>query len=97
MEKLASLCAVAVVLVVVMGCTAKGKYHDTALPDPKQFNAHFGDIDTQKDGRVTWGEFNAYFPQAEPKVFAAIDLNKDSAIDHDEWHAFKEAHGLKHN
>jgi len=37
-----------------------------------------------------------YFPQAEPAVFAAIDLNKDGNIDHDEWHKFKEAHGLKH-
>lgn len=97
MKQIASLCAVAVVLVVAMGCTATGRYHDTALPDPKQFNAHLGDMDTQKDGRVTWEEFKAYFPQAEPKVFAAIDLNKDGAIDHDEWHTFKEAHGLKHS
>jgi hypothetical protein len=33
---------------------------------------------------------------AEKKVFIAIDLNQDKNIDHDEWHAFKEAHGLKH-
>ena len=42
-------------------------------------------------------EFKAYFPHAEPNVFAAIDLNGDERIDHDEWHAFKEAHGLKHH
>jgi Ca2+-binding EF-hand superfamily protein len=96
MKQFALLCAVVVVLAAAMGCAAKGRHHDTALPEPKQFNAHFGDMDTQKDGRVTWEEFKAYFPQAEPKVFAAIDLNKDGAIDHDEWHTFKAAHGLKH-
>jgi hypothetical protein len=82
---------------LVIGCTAKSRFHDTALPDPKQFNAHFGDMDRTGDGRVTWEEFKAYFPQAEPKVFATIDLNKDGAIDHGEWHAFKEAHGLRHS
>jgi hypothetical protein len=25
----------------------------------------------------------------------ALDLNDDAAIDHDEWHEFKEAHGMK--
>jgi len=29
-------------------------------------------------------------------VFSAIDINKDGYIDHDEWHKFKEAHGLEH-
>jgi hypothetical protein len=29
-------------------------------------------------------------------VFASIDLNKDGAVDHDEWHDFKAAYGLKH-
>ena len=84
------------VLALLAGCGSKGKYHDTTLPDPKGYNAHFGDMDSKKDGLVTWEEFKAYFPQAEPKVFSAIDINKDGAIDHDEWHKFKEAHGLKH-
>ncbi len=88
------------VLVLVAGgaaCTSHGHHHDSPLPDPKGYNAHFGDMDTSGDGKVTWAEFKAYFPQAEPAVFAAIDLNKDGVIDHDEWHAFKEAHGLKHS
>jgi hypothetical protein len=29
-------------------------------------------------------------------VYAALDLNKDGFVDHDEWHEFKQAHGLKH-
>jgi hypothetical protein len=34
--------------------------------------------------------------QATPQVFEAIDLNQDKSLDHDEWHKFKAAYGLKH-
>lgn len=97
MKQVVSVCALLLVLALAIGCTTTGRFHDAALPDPKQFNAHFGDMDSTADGRVNWEEFKAYFPQAEPKVFATIDLNKDGAIDHDEWHAFKKAHGLTHS
>ena len=65
------------------------------MPDPKSFNAHFGDMDTGGDDLVNWEEFKAFFPQAVPEVFQAIDLNGDKLLDHDEWHAFKDAHGLR--
>ena len=84
-------------LVLVFGCaTGKKKHHKTDMPDPKTYNAHFGDIDADGDELVKWKEFDAYFENAEQKVFKAIDLNQDGNIDHDEWHEFKEAHGLKH-
>jgi hypothetical protein len=67
------------------------------MPDPKSFNAHFGDMDSDGNDLVSWDEFKAHFPHAEPKVFTAIDLNGDKALDHDEWHEFKAAHGLKHH
>lgn len=85
-----------VVVAFLSACSGKNTYHKTALPDPKSFNAHFGDMDTNGDGLVSWDEFKTKFPNAEPKVFAAIDLNADNVLDHDEWHAFKSAHGLKH-
>lgn len=66
------------------------------IPDPSSYNAHFGNMDPNKDGMVTWQEFRAHFPKANEKVFAAIDLNKNGSIDHDEWHRFKEAYDLKH-
>ena len=84
------------IVALAAGCSFKGKYHDTALPDPKQYNAHFENMDSTKDGLISWEEFKGYFPQAEPKVFSTIDLNKDGYIDHDEWNKFKEAHGLEH-
>jgi len=95
MKRLTVLMVVVSIVALTAGCTSKGRYHDTALPDPKQYNAHFGSMDSKNDGRISWEEFKAYFPQAEPKVFAAIDINKDGYIDPDEWHKFEEAHGLE--
>ena len=69
--------------------------HKMDMPDPKAFNAHFGDMDTNGDGEVDWEEFQAHFPQAEKKVFDAVDLDGGGTLNHEEWHAFKEAHGLK--
>jgi hypothetical protein len=66
------------------------------IPDAKSYNEHFGNMDPNNDGKVNWEEFKAHFPKADAKIFSAIDLNKDGAIDHDEWHEFKAAYGLKH-
>ena len=52
-------------------------------------------MDTSGDFLVNYDEFKAHFSHAEPNVFKTIDLNKDNSLDHDEWHEFKEAHGLK--
>ena len=81
---------------LLAGCASKSTYHNEKMPDPKGFNAHFSDMDSDGDDLVSWTEFKNYFPQAEPGIFKAIDLNGDGNIDHDEWHQFKEAHGLGH-
>ena len=87
-----------VLIISIAGCSSTNKkYHSTDMPDPQSFNAHFGDMDANGDGLVTRDEFTAYFQNAEKKVFNAIDLNQNGNIDHDEWHEFKEAHGLKHH
>ena len=78
------------------GCASQSQHHKDALPDPKGFNAHFPDMDSDGDELVSWTEFNGYFPQAAPEAFKATDLNGDGNIDHDEWHQFKEAHELGH-
>ena len=74
------------------------KYHKKKLPEPSKFNAHFPDMDTDNNGQVTLEEFKKYFP-GKPEVedvFKAIDLDGKGYVDHDEWHKFKAAHGLKH-
>jgi Ca2+-binding EF-hand superfamily protein len=85
-----------ILAILAVGCPSGSKYNKTTIQDPESLNAHFGDMDADGDDLVNREEFNAYFPNAEPKVFDAIDLNQDGSIDHDEWHEFKEAHGLKH-
>jgi hypothetical protein len=96
MKRLAVWMVAVSIVALTAGCSFRGNYHDPALPDPKHYNAHFGDMDSKKDGLISWEEFKAFFPQAEPKVFSAIDINKDGYIDLDEWHKFEEAHRLKH-
>ena len=59
------------------------------------YAGHFGDMDTDKDNLVSWDEFKAYFPQADENTYKEI-AGDDSAIDHGEWHDFKEKHGYGH-
>ena len=78
------------------GCSGHGRYHDAPLGDPATYQAHFHDMDGNGDGRVDAGEFRSHFPQSDRHVFRALDLNEDGIVDHDEWHQFKAAHGIKH-
>ena len=77
----------------------KQRPHPEKMPKPSSFNAHFPDMDADNDGQVDMDEFKKHFQgQADPdKVFKAIDLDANGSIDHDEWHEFKSAHGLKHS
>lgn len=72
------------------------KHHPQELPEPSAYNAHFGDMDSSGDGFVDTKEFNTHFRDQKNNddVFKAMDLNNDSQIDHNEWHAFKKAHNL---
>ena len=77
----------------------KGSFHgDKEMPDPAAFNAHFPDMDADGDGLVSRDEFGSYFSKAgdTDRVFDAVDLDKNGLLDHDEWHEFKVAHGMKH-
>lgn len=96
MKRLLLLTIPIIFVMLAVGCSSGKKHHSSAMPDPKSFNAHFGDMDADGDDLVSWEEFSANFQNAEHKVFKAIDLNQDGNIDHDEWHKFKEAHELKH-
>lgn len=81
-----------------MGKQHKQKYHTKKPSDPSKFNAHFPDMDSDNNDRVTLEEFKSYFPEASEHedAFNAIDLDGQGELDHDEWHEFKAAHGLKH-
>jgi len=97
MKKLSVLSVLIIVVCAAVAYTASPPTKEAYnIPNAESYNAHFGNMDPNKDGKVTWQEFKAYFPKADEKVFAAVDLNKDGAIDHDEWHDFKAAYDLKH-
>jgi len=80
---------------LVISCQSGQQYHKTDMPDPAAFDAHFDDLDKNGDGSVNWSEFKRHFPEAAPEVFMELDINDDAVVDHDEWHKFKEAHGLE--
>ena len=96
MKKMGLCVGLMMVLGMIIGCANQGTHHARDMPDPSGYNAHFGDIDQNGDDVVKWYEFKAYFPDAAPEVFMELDLNDDGAVDHDEWHQFKEAHGMMH-
>lgn len=80
------------------GMHHKKRYHDKALPEPSKFNAHFPDMDKDRNDQVSREEFNEYFADETDNeaVFDAVDLDGNEYLDHEEWHEFKSAHGLKH-
>lgn len=98
MRKIFAVLGCLCLIITVAGCSGSKNYHKSEMPDPKGYNAHFGDMDADGDEAVTWEEFNAFFPDANKDIFKELDLNKDDVVDHDEWHEFKEAHGMRdHN
>lgn len=70
-----------------------------ALPFPLQAmpgaTDRFAEMDADKDGRVTWAEFEKAMPSMKKEAFDTIDANKDSAISREEWDGFRQNHGMK--
>ena len=96
MKQTVQLSILTALLALTIGCAGSNQFHKTAMPEPQSFNAHFGDIDADENDWINWKEFEAFFSNAKAEVFKELDLNGDESVDHDEWHQFKEAHGLKH-
>jgi len=96
MKRVAMVLALFALTGFLFGFTAEQRPKKDAIPNAESYNAHFPNMDKNKDHKVNWEEFKAYFPQATPQVFEPIDLNKDKSLDHDEWHKFKASYGLEH-
>jgi len=56
----------------------------------------FAMMDTNKDGKVTYEEFKACFPDMREEAFTVIDKNGDKVIDREEWDAFVKNHASGH-
>jgi hypothetical protein len=97
MKRVAALSMLVVLVAVASAYSTSAPSRQTYnITGAESYNAHFGNMDPNKDGQVNWQEFKAFFPKSDEKTFSSIDLNKDGFIDHDEWHAFKAAYDLKH-
>ncbi|MGV6994952.1 EF-hand domain-containing protein [Desulfovibrio sp. QI0430] len=53
-------------------------------------------MDTNKDGKVSYEEFKAYFPNMREEAFAVIDKDGDKAINRAEWDEFVSNHSSGH-
>ena len=53
-------------------------------------------MDTNKDGKVSYEEFKAYFPNMREEAFAVIDKNGDKAINRAGWDEFVSNHSSGH-
>ena len=52
----------------------------------------FDQMDANKDGKVTWEEFAAVYPNMKKPAFEAVDANADTFVSHEEWDAFRGEH-----
>jgi hypothetical protein len=79
----------------IAGCGHR-TFHHGSMPDPGPYMIHYYELDADGDDAVTLDEFRQRFPDSAEDVFKVVDQDGDGIIDHDEWHAFKEAHGAEH-
>lgn len=56
----------------------------------------FAMMDANKDGKVTYEEFKAFYPDMREEAFTVIDKNGDKVIDRVEWDTFVENHASGH-
>lgn len=56
-------------------------------------DARFDAMDTNKNGTVSWEEFEAAMPQMRKPAFEAIDTDSNGAMTAGEWDAFLNHHG----
>lgn len=58
-----------------------------------QADEKFSTMDTDKNGVVSWEEFQVGYPQMRKPAFDAIDADADGKITHEEWDTFRSRHG----
>ena len=88
--KLLHIALAAVLCLWAASAQANPAATDTAKVDK------FAMMDTDKDGKVSYEEFKAYFPNMREEAFAVIDKNGDKVIDRAEWDEFVSNHSSGH-
>jgi len=57
----------------------------TACASPPRYDAAFATLDRNQDAVIEWWEFEAAYPNADPKTFLEADHSKDGRITAEEW------------
>jgi hypothetical protein len=50
-----------------------------------RYDAAFSAVDQNHDALIEWWEFEAAYPNADPKTFLEADHNKDGQVTAEEW------------
>ncbi|QJT11246.1 EF-hand domain-containing protein [Oceanidesulfovibrio marinus] len=53
-----------------------------------RYPADFSEMDTNKDGVLTWDEFHAYYPELSKDAYDGADTQNDGRVTPEEWKAF---------
>jgi Ca2+-binding EF-hand superfamily protein len=59
------------------------------------YNVCFNSLDADQNGVMSKGEFLVAFSGGDVTVFEKADTDKDGAVDHEEWEAYKESQGFE--
>ena len=84
-----------IALAVVLCLWAASAQANPAATDAPKVDK-FELMDTNKDGKVSYEEFKAYFPNMREEAFAVIDKNGDKVINRAEWDEFVSNHSSGH-
>ncbi len=60
---------------------------------PEKAQDRFAQMDTDKNGTVSWEEFSTAIPSMREQAFDSIDTDKNKAINREEWNTFSVGHG----
>ena len=88
--KLLHIALAAVLCLWAASAQANPAATDAGKPDK------FTQMDTNKDNKVTYEEFKAFYPNMREEAFAVIDKNNDKVIDRAEWDEFVSNHSSGH-
>lgn len=55
-------------------------------------STQFQDLDTDKNGGISFKEFKTAFPKTSENGFKMLDKDGNNSLNESEWQAFKDAH-----